>query len=66
MGEYRLSLLRFGLEGPDPLADEDRVDSGLDRRELAFDPALDLAEPVGDPLALVAFAASQLVGEEEL
>ena len=58
LGDCRLDLLALGFQGADSLADEGRIDSGLDRGELALDPLLDLAElsartlPLGAVLVL--------------
>src|SRR5690606_7957946 len=38
LGEHRAGLLSLGLEVADSLADEDRINSRLDRGELALDP----------------------------
>jgi hypothetical protein len=44
-GDRRLDLLALGFQLADSLADEGRIDAGLERAELALDPLLDLAEP---------------------
>lgn len=56
-----MGCFALGLEVPNPITDEDRVDAGLDRRKLTLDLAVDLAEMVGDALPFVALAALQLV-----
>jgi hypothetical protein len=39
-----LGTFALGLDVADSIADEYRIDAGLDRRKLAFDPPVDLAD----------------------
>lgn len=61
--EGGLGLLALGLEDADALADDDRVDTGLDRGKLALDLPVDLAELAGDLLAGAVAARLLVAGE---
>lgn len=48
--EDRLRFLALAFEAADALADDDRIDSGLDRGELALDLLVDFVELARNPL----------------
>jgi hypothetical protein len=51
VGDRQFDLLTFGFEGADAVADEERVDAGLDRCELALEALIDVGELAGEVVA---------------
>ncbi|MGN6587165.1 MAG: hypothetical protein ACTHKT_06780 [Solirubrobacterales bacterium] len=61
--EHRLRFLAFAFEAADALADDDRIDSGLDRGELALDLLVDFPELARNPLPRAIALRLQRAGE---